>query len=353
MGVVNNELCKTVQFNLAEYIAGNPSDRITQKGLLDLLVSPLNKPIVPEVQDLTVNSKGEATFRARYWQGFAEGSAQAGLADVCVPGTPFDPKSQDYTISQFASKKFSMSVSDFRAYCEGRNMVTNKYIIDAMDKVRERKSIMLGASIASLVLNYATSLRAAAPVDSNALPANAKFFENFATGQVSPLGVLDVLNEAEEGGLDGAPLLVGRGRLWSYSKLAAIACCNDSGTDVGSLGDGANGDFMFFNDRNLGSTLGNADAFLALRPGWFQQWTQPRYMDEFETLRTAYDFNSTMMDPRNGEIFDFQMRMQDCDQNQIDIVISQNFDLFSVPDDIYDPADPLSTYKGGVQWIAI
>lgn len=353
MGLVNNDLCKTIQFMLATYVAGNPADKITQKGLLDALVSPMNKPITPELQNLSVNRDGNTVFRARYWQGFAEGSASAILEDVCVPGTPSVPKSQDYTLTQVASKKVSVAIEDFRDYCEGRSEVLNKYILDAMDKVREKKSLLLGASIASLVLPYATSLRAGAPVDSNAAPASAKFFENAATGQISPLGVLTVTNEFEEGDYDGAPLLIGRGLLRNYAKLAAIACCNELGQDVSQLGDGTGSDFMYFIDRNLPTTLGNANAFLALRPGWFQQWTQPRFINQYEITKDAYDFNSTIEDPRNGERFDIQSRMQNCDFGQIDVVISQNFDLFSVPADMYDPADPLSTYKGGVQFIAI
>ena len=353
MGVVNNDLCKTVQYNLSAFIAGNPSEKITQKGLLDLLTSPLNKPITPEIDSISRDRNGNTVLRARYWQGFAEGSASPSLVDVCTPGTPFDPRSQDYTIAQTASKGISISIEDFRNYCEGRSEVISKYMLDAMDKVREKKSLMLGASIASLVLPYSTSLRAGVPVDSNAAPASVKFFENAATGQISPLGILDVTNEFEEADFDGAPLLVGRGLLRNYAKLAQIACCNDWGQDVGEMGDGAGGDFMYFIDRNLPTTLGNANAFLALRPGWFQQWTQPRYTGQYEIFTSEYDYNTTMIDPRNGERFDVQSRLSSCDFGQIDIVVSQNFDLFSVPDDIYDAADPLSTYRGSVQFIAI
>lgn len=344
MAAANNDFCNIIQDSLIKHVA-NTETRITQKGFLDALVSPINKPITPTVDAITRNTSKNLTVRMRYWQGLAEGAAQSGVADVCVIGTPRTPFSQDYDITLAASMKVAVSTDAFRNYCENKDVRLNVELMDAMDKVLKQKSDLLAAKAATYALYSATSLRAGVGVDTVITPITAPFFTGAA---LNPYGVLSVLNEFEEADVTEAPILIGWNRLKNYAHLAQIACCNDDGFDVAKMGDGFGGDFSYFKDRRLPAILGGPERFLALRPGWMQHFSMPKYEGQFATMKDKYVYNDVMVDPRTGEKFDIQSRMDECDLDVINLVVSQHFDLFVVPSDLYDPADPLSGYRGAV-----
>ena len=356
MPAANNDLCQIIQNRLDTYVAeqANPFNVLRnngKRGFLDALLSETNSQNRPEITDASFsNTSKDVTLRLRYWQGLARDYASGTITDPCVAGTTVEPLSTDYTISGYSEAKKSHSLNAFRAYCESKNDVMSQYMIQLMFAVEQKMNADLGAELFAVgTLPYASD-----GTNSVIAPKTLEFFSDFAAKSISPNAEMDLKFEFEDAGIMMPPIVVGQGILRYYAKAAEIACCNDVGVNLDEVG-GAGDSFMWYEDRDVGTTLGGANNFFAWAPSMVQMLQQNKFSGDHAQQWNEDELNGTIQNPISGITHDITIRRDICgvgrDVNTT-VTISNNYGIWTLPSDAYPAGDPLSGYLGAVQFIA-
>src|SRR5690606_24113606 len=77
----------------------------------------------------------------------------------------------------------------------------------------------------------------------------------------------------------GTPITFGEG-LWDLANMSLqYGCCNDGGTDFGTMM--RNAGFKFYRDLQAGTALGSGDTFGAFMPGTMQLLAFNDYVGDF------------------------------------------------------------------------
>ena len=150
-------------------------------------------------------------------------------------------------------------------------------------------------------------------------------------------------------GMRGAPIMVGEGNLELAIMAAQYGCCNLQGQDIGKMA--TNPGFKFYKDVQLGTTFGNANAFLAFMPGSMQLMSWNKYVGEFARAIGTKQ-RGTFPDPViPGLRYDFSIQPNECGE-YYDLKIDAYYDLFAAPTTMFKTGDRLAKVNGVVRGVA-
>lgn len=149
------------------------------------------------------------------------------------------------------------------------------------------------------------------------------------TGAVNWDGAGKVLEQTQALGCDMAPILVGGGQLFNFSKGANVYCCNDAGVQ----GDKVVNMFAFFHDLQTGTATGvGVNKFIAMAPG--SVIIVPFYANLIPSVNGP-DEHFLFIDSETGFAFDIDLIWDKCagvnKRGAWIITISLNFDIFWIP----------------------
>ena len=168
----------------------------------------------------------------------------------------------------------------------------------------------------------------------------------------------------DEGEQLGSPILLGKGNISNYMRAQSFACCNDLGIDLSQSQSAlTTGPFRFYLDHEVGTAVGGANQGIFFSPGSMQLITFNEYEGSFNQEINGTVFG-TMPDPLiPGLTYDIRIFGRDCvtetNGEGWDVKISLIYDVFTMPEDIYETGDRLKTAGGAVNgifqanWLAV
>ena len=332
MAITNDEFCLTVSKELTEAAkAGDLTSKRQPVGLLSALLDGSNTANLDIQADY---SKGGKTNKVlvKYLQPDAEADAtdeETSLCDETGVSTTYDWAEVD--ADQFAASEVKkLSFTEMRALCETGSEFRVKLINNAINSVNRKinsQLITLFQAGAGGILN-----------GSGALGTQYELLYRDALVQVNAEGWIDMMQDLNDVGIDGVPLIVGGGNLKKYVDFQGISCCNQVGVDPSQLTEA-----MPFYDNQIATVLSGAsytNTFFAFAPGAAAFVSRPKYVDQFRMTNDLFVFD-TIVDPITGLEYDFELKFDDCTQNY-KWRLSLKHGLFQLPLDMFKTTDARS-----------
>lgn len=323
------DFCATLQQDLADLAGANYKAMAReQTGYLDSLVSADNR----------------AGFSQELQLDGGDGKNKQVIVRYIQPGVYSETADTSVNICTDAGEEVTETrkVEDVTRFKRSPTLTfTNAALRDLCDAPSEYRAKVLATRMSALFRSINRDLialaNAAAGIhlggDATATDLNL-IVNNVAGGgqiQADYTGEVDLLEEMADLGVMN-PIVVGAGNLSRYSRLQGIGCCNDYGQAVDQFGA-----FQFYRDRDVPSVIGAANNFLAYAPGACQLVTWNANKGEF-AMNHEHFAHTTLVDPVTGLELDFEMNYDNCDKVW-KIGLSLNYDLFTLPVDMFKDAD--------------
>lgn len=321
-----SELCLALQQDLMD-LAGNnyPAFRRQDHGLLSAAVSDINTAgVVPPKLATTRDGKNHKMV-VQYWQPGLESDTSDEAANVCTEEGITETKLFDeITISHFRrSPVITFTKAEMRDFCDSTSAFRAQVISKNMDAFMQ----MINKDLIAI---YNTGV--------------GKFYNDVAAGKNLPLliagppeyayakGESVLMEDYRDVGGTGTPIVVGAGKLATYSNYQKIGCCNQYGQDITQLGQ-----YRYFRDHSVGGVTGNADDFFMFAPGAIQFVSYNTNVGEF-AMADERSIEGTIVDPITGLTLDFELNYDRCDK-VFKMMFFLNFDLYMLPNDMFPTGD--------------
>lgn len=321
-----NCICPSLQASLNE-VAGNnaPALRRDRVGLVEALMSPANKAGFEAIPIDPKNGK-EKSVRVNYYQRLTEDTVNESLTDTCDSGTEHAPLCDTITLTKaLETDNLVFDEDNMRKLCAP---------LGETDEVWRSRIIM--AQMNALLTKLNKNLHALLKINKGTFMdgstiKNIQLFNTFGDDGAGArqFAIANILNEFEEAGLAGTPMVIGSGDLNLYYKALGIGSVNLYGADLSKL----NGETAYFYDRFVPSVWG-VNEFVALAPGVAQLLTWNRYVGEYAKKTPTFE-HGTIVDPFTGLTFDLKMHYDDCKDTYY-LKLQLVYDLWTVPDDAED-----------------
>jgi hypothetical protein len=330
------EFCSTLQQDLNDIAGMNyPAIKRENTGTVSAMLSPQNTTNFEQIQTDTRDGKTRQVI-VRYIQAGEEAEVSTTPISVCEDGVEEGPQSELVNVTRYArSPIMEFTKAELRKLCESSSewraqMLQSK--INAVMRVVNK----------DLIAQYAANVGTF--VDTTGVVGSAKqvpLVNQDAGGQYSAdfWGETIIMDDMDDAGISGRPILSGKGLLSKYNQLKGIGCCNDLGQDVSQIG----GSWDWFNDRFVDAQLGTPPAdlnyFLAWAPGACQMLTFNENKGEFEEIsNTARSAETTFVDPVTGLELDFEFYYDRCTKTY-KMMFFLNYDYWVMPNDVYKAGD--------------
>jgi hypothetical protein len=330
LGAITEGLCLALQTSVNE-LAGQNSPEIKRDptGYISALQSPENKSGITAVP---VTQTGQT--RDVRITGLTRGTADdvTTTAFDCLAPEERAPWEDTITVNRFVrTVGHSFSSDEMRKLCEGpdeyRARVINTLLNPATVKLNQ-------LALALQAANFGKFLDATVvlPKDVIMLTADnkAEFF-----------GESTIMEDYEDVGGKGRPLVIGSGKIGHYARMADIGCCNDGGQDMGQAGA-----FDFYRDRFAGTVFGGADRFAVLEPGAVQLITFNKNQGAYAQEEAMFA-HGTLVDPYTGIKWDLDMNYNPCPNGKDwKIWLSLWYEVYFMPTAAYAATDDLYETNG-------
>lgn len=253
--------------------------------------------------------------------------------DLCTPTWAPEPLSHVVSVEDGVRASFDVKLSDMRKICfqdtEGwiaeRTMALMALLVQEMDK----------KVIAKMQAGMGTFVGGAASKTVALITSNAAQYFN----------ALAIQDEMGKAGFQNLPILIGHGDLWKYAKLTDVGCCNDTGVDLSAV----NGEFAFYDDRNVDPVFASGENYIALAPGALQLLGTNMYEGQFRQMVPGMIEKDVIIDPFTGIKFDYARVLSVC-SSKYTVTISKAFDLYTDPDNAYAATDDFYGVNGSFLW---
>lgn len=307
-------LCAKLQVNLND-IAGTNAPALNRQrvGYLDALMSDINRM---NMTAIPVPTDGKFKAVQINYQGQAcDSDVVTSCAANCEPEV--DPTPKEALITEFACAKYKMGFdeAEMRKLCEADNVWVGQNIMRAMNAINVSVDKSLLAQQAS---NFGTFADGSA----------SKQIPLFTTGSPSvlnPMAWAIIRHYLDELGANGAPLVIGGGKIDLFAKAQQLACCNSAtGMDLSKM----TGDGYFYHDINVNSAL-SSDDFIVLAPGAVQLITWNKYQGDYAKRNDSFE-HGTIVDPFTGLVYDLKTNYDDCTEKWY-VELALNWNLFFLP----------------------
>ncbi len=320
-------ICANIQTSLNQLMGPNsPELKRTPVGYLQAITSPTNTAGL-EVIPVDTNDGKKHKVTVVYGKRGTESDIQDTYNNGCTADTSDVPYEDEVEITDVQSTLgIAFSETEMRKLCEADQTWIARKINSKLDPFMvalNKKLITLQAS------NFGKFADGTSAVKSRQLIESS---DNSAVYY----GENQILNDFEDIDAVGRPILIGSGKLRDYVRLQGIGCCNAQGINMGDAGQ-----FDYFNDRHVGTILGDADEFIGIAPGNVQLLTYNKYKGTYRRPFNGNYAKTTIIDPFTGLELDMRWKYDDCEEMWI-LTFSLWYNLWFLPTDAFETSDALS-----------
>jgi len=337
--------CPSLLIGLEEAAKTNdPQFKLDPIGFAEALQQPEN--ISTEVKGYDVGNGHQVGVRVKYLQRSTE--AEVKTAADCNFGAHKPYKEADVTIADYVEIDVALDENEVRKYCsDASRLVKEGPTTLMMDHVKRVMSSLNGLR-SKFNRNLVTTMANNFDPHFGSSPAakNVTLLGRAATGATAtqaPVwdGWNDVMQEYEQAGLRGKPLVIGFGNFNRFNRTLGFACCNDAGVDQSKLPS----EYSYFRDL-IAPQVWGADNFAVLAPGVVQLVTYNKYRGSFVEEGNKFAIERGVLpDPTVPNLlWDIKLQYDTCEE-VYNLKISLTHGLFFVPNDAYQAGDRL--YYGG------
>jgi hypothetical protein len=151
-------------------------------------------------------------------------------------------------------------------------------------------------------------------------------------------------------GMVGKPIVIGGGNIDLAFETLDLGCCNAAGQDFGRMASKA-GFQYYFDDSDMATFLGNANAFVAYYAKAIQFVTWNKYVGAFASKIGTME-RGTIPDPKlPGIRYDMRILPNECGE-YYDLFLNLDHDFWFAPDTLFKETDRLSGVNGIFKGIA-
>lgn len=328
MAIELEDFCQTVQQDLVDLAGSNyPAMKREPTGLLDAVRSESNRSGFSQ-NYITDGGDGKLKQVLIEWiKPIPVSTTVTTMQDICEAGTE-EPVFRDVkTLTGFASTRvIEFSDAELRKLCdapsEHRAKVISAHMSGLFRKVNQICIAKYNTGVGGFIGGVAAG-------------KNVEFLHyDGITEAAKPDGEIVMMEDMQNLGVTGKPLVVGSGIISRYSKLAQIGCCNDYGQDVSDL----SGAYDFYRDRDVDIVLGTSENVFAFAPGAVQLATYNMFRGDFRKVVPNVYVHDTITDPVQGITVDVKMKYDDC-AHVWRMAYFLHFDLFLLTNDMFYNAD--------------
>lgn len=327
--VTYDELCLTISEELVEgTAAGDISAKRQPTGLLSGLLSSENTANTTIEADYSRGGK-DNIVALKYLKPTAEADVSDTETNICDDaGVSTVYTWTDVTCDQWAQgPTHILTMDEVRALCETGSEFRQKLIMNDMDAINRK----INAGLIPLFDAGAGGI-----LDGDgATGTEYQMLYRDATLQVDAEGWINMMQDLNDIGIMGNPILAGGGNLKKYADLQGISCCNAVGVDPSQLPD-----TNIYYDNQISTVLTGPsydNPFFAWAPGAAIFVSKPKYVDQFRMVGDTFIFD-TIIDPVTGLVYNFEMDFDKCEK-QWKTRLSLNYGLFQLPLDLFKSTD--------------
>lgn len=332
MPISFEEFCYNAQADLNAVAGenGNPLLNRQPTGLLDALMSSQNT-MGTEIDQLYDKGDGQAAkVQLKYLQPDTIDDSVDTISDICdETGTPsayiFDEV--DLTLEVQSQTKL-LTEDQMRTLCETGSEFRTKLIAQTMNSLVKRinrKLILPFYNGVGGLLNGA-----------GAQGTEYNFLYRDGIIQIDPEGVIDMMRDLMDTGMNGSPIVVGGGNIKKYADLKGIACCNNFGSDPSRLDE-----FIFYYDNDIDPVVtgpSDGNPFFVFAPGAAQFLSKPYNKGQYRKVNDSFMYD-TITDPISGLEFDIDLIYNECKPRGYKFQMSLRFDLWQMPLTLFQAGD--------------
>lgn len=334
-----SDLCKKVKSSLRNIAGANyPLLNRETTGMLDAVLSQRNTTPVQQTQKIPVDGGDgkKKTAVLRYWQAQDLTDIRTTPTSVCRDGKVIEPKEEEVEVTKHISTEvFEFTDDQFRNYCEGRDEILMQTIMGLLNPFMKKFNQQIIADYNAMFGTFYGGTGGAGN------PLVTRQLIRTTAGQVDqadPKGQHLILKDLRKLGLSQMPFVVGDGLLSQYMDLLQIGATNDYGQRIDAL----NKKMDFYADWDLGTVVGEDNAFAVWNPGAFQLVTWNKNKGEFKH-RTPDREKTTFVDPVSGLELDLELKKLDCASEEGDMawrmLFRVNYETWVMPNDIFKATD--------------
>lgn len=318
-------LCQRIHQRLASVSGANAVElNRTQTGLLDALISPINRQNLEAIA-IDDGRGRRRTVRVFYNQQTPASAVLTSKPAFCTTQVAKEPLFTDVEADQVRySPGRRLTDDDLQRICgEG---------LDEQGLLRDMLLTDIAAILESVNL-YLWSVLATGGFGNHYAnpgpPSNAAVNVPLLTNTGNPIydGFSLVIQGYRRARGVGRPIVVGEGILDRYMRAVSNGCCNDGGIDLSR----AVGEAFYFYDLIGPQSLGpaNANNFATISPGSMHivQWR--KHSGPFQRIFDN-SLKTTFIDPITGLEFELHLEWQGCEERWV-WTVGMHFGVFLLP----------------------
>lgn len=327
--VFTKGICANIQTSLNKLMGANaPEVKRTPVGYLQAITSPTNTAGLDVIPIDTRDGK-KHKVDVFYAQRGTRDDIQNTYNNGCNPDISKAPFEDVVDITDvFSLKGLTFSEDEMRKLCEGDAEWISRQIAAHLDPFMV---VLNETLIAKQGANFGNFADGTSTVHSRHLLNTVSSTNKSA----NYFGENMIMNDFTDIDAVGRPILIGNGKLRDYTRITEKGCCNSVGIDLGQAGN-----YDYYDDRAVGTILGNPDDFIGLAPGNVQLLTYNKYKGTYKRPFNGNYSKTTIMDPFTGLELDMRWKYDDCEEVWI-LTFSLWYNLFFLPADAFAANDPL------------
>ncbi len=322
-------LCNSIQQSLNAIAGSNaPALKRDRIGAVDALVSDNNTAGFEAIQQSDQGK--DRSVKIKYYQRQIDTLINSSCTADCTADEESTPFETILDVSNCLSTPGMIFNEDEMAkLCESESEWTAQIMFSHMNAM----NVALDkAVLADYAANFGEFL------DGTTLK-QVKLFAD-TTNQPRTIAAAQIMQEYENAGGRGTPMIIGNNNLGLYAKEAQIGCCNDFGVNVGALP----AEWQYYSDRFSTSIFANTEDFMVLEPGVSQLVRWNKYRGERAKSGATFA-HGTLVDPFTGITYDLKTHYDDCADQWV-MKLELNWELFTLPSNVYKAADDLFGVNG-------
>lgn len=335
------DFCNTIQQDLNDLAGSNYAAlKREQTGFLSAVLSQQNRSGFSQEYGVDGGDGKQKTVIIDWIQPASlADSSSVNNADICAAGTEVPTLRDTRALTAFSRSEVLMfTKAELRKLCKAPSEQRAMVVASRMNSVFRRINNTLITKYLAGVGGFYNGVAAGKDVEliDATHPIKA----------VNPNGEFDIMEDFQDVGAEGRPIMVGHGLLSRYVRLAGIGCCNDYGMDVGKSASS----FDFFRDHFVDGIAGDPNQILAWAPGAVQMANYVENRGEFAVVHDHFA-ETSIVDPVTGLELDWQWRYDQCTRRWT-MVFYSFYDLFMLPLTMFKDTDERDGVNYAFQYTA-
>lgn len=357
-----NGVCPAILAGVEELLSPNaPTNLMTPVGAVQALLDPEN------TRGVTMEQLGEGDNghrkTVRIWHKQRAIPDDLGDEKNCDPGTAKPRFEETFDVDLHTQHVVHIDEATVRTLCDAYSQLVRVPVASRDSDGRAIDSKAILRELAEDLMMDLDPIRQ--KINENYLTALALNFGDWKGGDSSKTfnvigsndhavvltGFNQLKQELKKIGMGGMPLVFGGGNIDLAFSALELGCCNDIGQDFGKMSKNAGFKF-YFDDSDMNTLLGNANAFGILQPKAAQFVTFNKYVGSFARPHGLTE-RGTMPDPKlPGIRYDIRIVPNECAEEGWDMFVNLDYGFYFAPTNLYKSGDRLEGVNGLFKAIA-